>query len=313
MPRPSSRTGGGVALICKKGVIMTIMDSSQSKSFTHFEYMDCYAKINEVKVYITVIYRPPPSKANGFRNSVFLEEWALYLERFTEIQEEILITGDFNLHLDDSSDRDVRAFCGLLDAHGLSQHVKESTHYKGHIQDLLITRDAGTLLASSPVITLPGLCGTHGKFSKDHYAVSCQINLQSPEPRQKTVTFRSLQKIDVSSFVLDVGNLCSFETLNKSADKLVLWYNYELRNLIEKHSPLQQKVITLRPHAPWYTSELRQAKHEKRRLERTWRRTKLAVHHQMYTEHCINMSILLQNVILPRFWNVLRIRSPCFG
>ena len=75
--------------------------------------MDCYAKINEVKVYIMVIYRPPPSKANGFRNSVFLEEWAMYLERFTEIQEKILVTGDFNLQLDDSSDRDVRAFCGL--------------------------------------------------------------------------------------------------------------------------------------------------------------------------------------------------------
>jgi len=69
-------------------------------------------------------------------------------------------------------------------------------------------------------------------------------------------------------------------------EELVTAYD-NLSNVVDKHAPLLQRTITLRPHAPWYSDELRQLKHQKRKLERQWRRTKLELHHQMFRAKCI--------------------------
>ena len=159
-------------MIHRTGISVTQVQVNQ------FEYMDCRVKVNDISVRISVIYRPPPSQANGLKNIVFLTEWASYPERLTEIHEEILITGDFNFHMDNRNDTDASRFSNLLDAHGLTQHVKEPTHKKGHILDLVITRDTSLLLNSSPVVTDPGLCDSHGNPSGDHFALVFCINIQ---------------------------------------------------------------------------------------------------------------------------------------
>ncbi|KAJ8040922.1 hypothetical protein HOLleu_15372 [Holothuria leucospilota] len=53
------------------------------------------------------------------------------------------------------------------------------------------------------------------------------------------------------------------------------------------------KTITLRPHAPWYTDELRDAKHKRRKAERIWRRTGLTVDLQIFKDTCRNVNKLL--------------------
>ena len=46
----------------------------------------------------------------------------------------------FNIHVD-SSNNESQSFLDILNANGLIQHVKSSTHQKGHILDLVITRE----------------------------------------------------------------------------------------------------------------------------------------------------------------------------
>ena len=46
-------------------------------------------------------------------------------------------------------------------------------------------------------------------------------------------------------------------------------YESVLGGLLEKHAPLLTHTIRCRPNSPWYNDELRQAKKELRRLERT--------------------------------------------
>ena len=60
--------------------------------------------------------------------------------------------------------------------------------------------------------------------------------------------------------------LCT-STWNKISE-LALCYENTLTSLLEKHAPLQRKVVVVRPKLPWYTNSLRELKIKRRRLER---------------------------------------------
>lgn len=60
--------------------------------------------------------------------------------------------------------------------------------------------------------------------------------------------------------------LCTSTWNNVS--ELALCYENTLTSLLEKHAPLQRKVVVVRPKLPWYTNSLRELKVKRRRLER---------------------------------------------
>ena len=53
--------------------------------------------------------------------------------------EPLLITGDFNIHVDEPTDSDASRFQDLLSSIGLQQNVDKSTHISGHTLDLMIS------------------------------------------------------------------------------------------------------------------------------------------------------------------------------
>ena len=108
--------------------------------YTHFENMDCTINVCKFTVKCCIIYRPPPSKQNGFRNSIFFDEWSKYLDNIAIIPYDVIITGDLNFHVDIKSDVEARRFCSILNSHGLTQHVNSATHKGGHTLDLVISR-----------------------------------------------------------------------------------------------------------------------------------------------------------------------------
>ena len=59
----------------------------------------------------------------------------------------------------------------------------------------------------------------------------------------------------------------------KNIDDSINHYNSTLQKLTDKYAPLQCNTISMRPHAPGYTSALRQEKRVGRRSERVVART----------------------------------------
>ena len=51
-----------------------------------------------------------------------------------------ILIGDFNIHIDNMTDGNAKEFSSLLHMLGLWQHVKEPTHFRGHILDLVISK-----------------------------------------------------------------------------------------------------------------------------------------------------------------------------
>ena len=185
LPRKHSR-GGGVALLYKSR--FKLKKLSPNISFKSFEFTDCTLIYASTSLRMVVVYRPPPSQKNRLSVTLFLDEFSSLLEKLIISNGPLLITGDFNFHLDNPSDRAATRFRVLLDVFDLKQHVKNSTHKSEHILDLVITSSGDQLVRNvrvfDPVIS-------------DHCAVRWETScLKKPGLERKSVCFRKLRSID---------------------------------------------------------------------------------------------------------------------
>ena len=62
---------------------------------------------------------------------------------------------------------------------------------------------------------------------------------------------------------------------------------------MDRHAPEQTKCIILRPHAPWYSDDLRKAKQVRRRCECRYVKSGLTVHKEIYRAECVKYKELL--------------------
>ena len=293
VPRTNGRTGGGVGIVFKTELSLKVTSSSASDANTsQFEYINCCTDNKCATIRFVVVYRPPTSTRNGLKTSTFFDEWTCFIEHLSIDHNNIIIVGDVNFHLDVDSNHDARKFKDSLATCGFVQHVNEPTHQKGHTLDVVITKDLKDIIGKLEV-TDPVLCDKAGNISGDHYAISFLTQMVNPHPQRRTVNFRKLRAIDVNSFKQCIHQNAKLQEVDIPLDDLVANYNSSLKDIIDLQAPLLNRTITLRPHAPWYSAELRDAKHKRRQLERRWRSTKLEVHHQLYRDYCVVVNRLL--------------------
>ena len=63
------------------------------------------------------------------------------------------------------------------------------------------------------------------------------------------------------------------ETAISDPNFLATSYNSELGLVLDKHAPVQSKVLTLLSNTPWFTETIKKEKLKRKKLERRWRRT----------------------------------------
>ena len=100
--------------------------------------------------------------------------------------------------------------------------------------------------------------------------------------------------IDTTEFEKEITasqlpNIKSFNNVDDALSK----YNKVLSQILDKHTPITIKVVTIYPEAPWYNQEINVAKNERRKAENTWR--KLMVHRQIFVEKKQEVNNLLKS------------------
>lgn len=90
---------------------------------------------------------------------------------------------------------------------------------------------------------------------------------------------------------------------------LVDIYDSTLRSLIDKHAPLKQRLIPIRPNAPWYSSEVTEQKRIRRNLERKWRSTRSKFDRQYYVNQCGVVIHLISSLKSEHYTNVINQHS----
>ena len=104
----------------------------------------------------------------------------------------VIILGDFNLHVNDPNDDNAMNFIETTKALALEQHVKFPTHTSGNTLDLVLTE-----LFNDQKIQQ---C-TQYDFISDHCIVKCYLTIKRPDITRKVPSYCKLKDINIQHMV----------------------------------------------------------------------------------------------------------------
>ena len=105
------------------------MTKIAAAEFQPFEYSEWNIKPESEQIHLIIIYRPPYSEVDPVTTSVFLEEFLEFLESTVFTASHLLITRDFNIHIDVTDYPDALRLHDLLESTGLEQQRYCSNSY----------------------------------------------------------------------------------------------------------------------------------------------------------------------------------------
>lgn len=123
--------GGGVGLFISN--LVKRVRAKKTPVYNSFELLHIEAEINGNKLTFTILYNPPATSP-----SLFLEEFADYLETADMVGVIFTILGDFNYWLADLETRYVQQFTDVIALFGLVNVVNKPTSVCGHTIDLVL-------------------------------------------------------------------------------------------------------------------------------------------------------------------------------
>ena len=261
----TGRRGGGTGFLFRDSLTVTKVDGGEKESFEFSEWLIQLSSSHNLR--LAIIYRPQ-NDADVIRipTSTFFSEFTEYLKSVVMCEEQLIIVGDFNFHVDTPEDTDTIKLFDLLESFCLQQHVEGPTHIHGHTLDLIITRQSDQIVRSMPRVD---------RYLSDNASVLCSLHGKKPPLSIRTVSYRKWKSVNLDSLSTSLANsdLCKHPPEN--LEELVSCCNKTLQTAMDKHAPLQTRTIVSRPRVPWYNDEIRQAKKDRRKAEKKWRRTKL--------------------------------------
>ena len=283
-PRPYEGRGGGLGCIYKKQ--LSIIRTIPPFSLTTMQLLELKLKVYSKTYTLVVIYRSEPVANHWYTMSNFFKEFNQVLSHYNNARHEVILTGDFNIHVNKPNDPKAKKLLAILDTFNLIQHIQEPTHNCGNTLDLLITQK-NTKLKDFTVSTQ----------LSDHNNIIFTLDVKKPEPIRKLVTNRQIKNIDITSFKNDIKQLFSFNIESSSSpqvlNNLVDTFNSSA-DVLDKHAPLITRQVTIRDPTPWTTHEIRPEKQKRRKLERKWKKTNLQVDYDNFKSQRNKLSSILK-------------------
>ena len=178
-----SRKGGGVAQISNSKLVLR---PKSSYIFSSFEVL-AFSSSGRIKqrdhgttdsFFLAIVYRPPGPY------SIFMDEFSEFAADVVTYSDNILLMGDFNIHVNNPSDSSAKAFLSIIDTFGLKQHVQQPTHTGGNTLDLVLTHG----------VEMTDLCVSPSTSAlSDHCLLTFQVVISCPrDDRQATYSCRRI-------------------------------------------------------------------------------------------------------------------------
>ena len=175
----SNRTGrkeGGVALIVNSHLKVKQTGEGQLRSF---QFCKWQVQIHHTTITLVSIYHPPYNNKTKVTNAEFLDEYTDWIAETSANDKNLVICGDYNMHVNNPNDEDAANFLETNAALGLKQHVRFTTHTSGNTLDLIFTEVNGGIGVADCI---------PDSYISDHCNVLCKLTLKREVIQRKTVT-----------------------------------------------------------------------------------------------------------------------------
>ena len=259
-------TGGGVGVLVKSTMTYKHL---KCKFFSSFEVSMVRVKLtNCTKLILVSIYR-----LQFIASGTFVKEFTELLELLSTMPEKVIISGDINFHLE-TDDSIVGSLQSIWDSFNLVQHVNLPTQIKGHTLDMVLT-DESELRVSNLLVENVHL--------SDHFMISFEVDVEVEKQETKSITYRNLKGVDTTKFSEELLTKLQDHGVSSFGEKVKL-YNSTVRDMVNDYAPLLTKTIKVVPNAPWFDSEYKNARRERRKAEKKFKRTKSLADKEAFIE-----------------------------
>ena len=201
---------------------------------------------------LLAIYHPPPSPKHRHTVNKFVTEFYGFLaDILVNIKGDLIIAGDFNIHVNDVVNDDAQQLLGVMEALGFDQLVDFCTHKSGNILDLMFTYIGNKIKCVN--IKSDG-------FILDHCLIQSQLTLVQNSCSTILKVSRNVKDLDFEKFWSD-ANLDELskpleDCENTNIDKFLITCNDSITHSLDKHVPIRMFKRKVRPRRLWYNEEL---------------------------------------------------------
>ena len=131
------RRGGGLAIVHERNIEVKYLKEDQLNTL---QFAIWKVRCNNDNITLMVIYHPSYTTSNPITNIAFIDEYIEWLTDQLVSYDNLYITGDFNIHVNNTiMDDEASAFVDSMEALGLEQHRDFITHKARNILDLVMT------------------------------------------------------------------------------------------------------------------------------------------------------------------------------
>ena len=162
-----TKGGGGIALVTHRKYAITT--KPETTSYSSFEHAIWNIQLETTVYTIIGLYHPPQGTDPKVNNANFLDWLTDLLSHVIPKHWDIIIMGDFNIHINNLEGWDAQILKDSLNAFNLKQHINIPTHNLGYTIDLIITSNNHM----GPFI--PGL------YISDHRMITFSTNIPKPK------------------------------------------------------------------------------------------------------------------------------------
>jgi len=227
-----------------------------------FEGLCVRIAVNGESFIFLTIYRPGSVRPS----SLFFDELTTVIETLVLQSCPVLVGGDFNIHVEESTDPDAVRLSELFSSFDMTQHIDGPTHRHGGTLDLVATFSH---------YNVSDVCIDPAGIVSDHGMITCRL---PSRPRSTNVTtqrvVRSWRNVDRQVFCQAIADSpLGCPSPLATAAEMFSTYESVLREIADRLAPSHTVRSRVRPLSPWFDSECRAIRRDCRRLERRYRRT----------------------------------------
>ena len=254
------------------------------------EHLDLTTNFKGISVNLYVIYCIPNTSVMQF-----CSELADLLEgNIVHDCGHLILTSDFNIHMDNPENPNTIIFNDILESFGLTNFVGFLTYRSNHTIDLMITHHSSIIKSVR-----------QGEFFSDHCFINTNLHINQPIPPKKIVTYRKLKNIDKIKFNCDLMDAFIFRNQSTTLEEHVSSYNTILTKTLEKHALIKTKVICDTHHFPWFNEKIKDEILLPQCKERIWQKELTEYSWRAFYNQCKYVANLIKTLQMNYYKNII--------